>query len=183
MVDKERIMNLDNSYQNNRVYIVTLMGALLASLVVAVLFLLVYKTENTNVRKYSLSNFVIGNNEEITYNIEPEIVVAGNTQMISGWVTENNKYYEYFNYGIDLTRISAYNNVRLALIKDESVFVLPTRVEKDDELRDILNDNVNREWSKFISLLPETYSKTYKEYGMGFVIMDYEGKETLYIIK
>lgn len=176
-------MNLDDSNQNNRLYALTLMGAILTSLVVAVLFLLAYKIEKTHVHRYSLADYVIGNNKEITYNIEPELVLAGKTHLISGWVTEKNKYYDYFNYGIDLTRTCAYNNVKLALIKDDSVYVLPTKIETDEKLRDILRDGINREWSKFVSLLPEAYTNGYKEYGMGFVIRDYEGEETLYIIR
>ena len=167
----------------DRVFLVTLIATTTVSLLVSVLFLLAYRDENWRARRHPLSGYELGENTEITYHIEPQLSTEKNAQVISGWVTENNKFYEYFNYGIDLTRTSAYNHVQFALIHDDTVIVLPTRVEKDDNLKDILNDGINREWSKFISILPNEYSDDYEKCGMGFVVNDYDGKEILYIIK
>ncbi len=166
-----------------RTYEIFLMCTLLALIGVMVILMSIFNSEISEIKVRNLEDYEMGDADDISFCIDQQMVNDENKYVVSGWLVENGKTYEAYNYGMDLTANIAYNNTKVCLIQDDSVLVLPTKMVQRDDVTDIIQDNFSHKNSGFVSCVDSEKLNMEADATLGAITTDPYGKETLYILR
>ena len=71
--------------------------------------------------------------------------------------------------------------MRLCLLNEGKVYVLPTKLEDRPDVTDVMDDGIDYRDCGFQSFVPPACSETMENGKIGFLTRDPDGNETLYI--
>lgn len=165
------------------IYGVTLTGVLLAVAVVMSALFMVYRSELSNLKERRLSEIEIRDIGDITYSIEQEEILDDGNYVIGGWLVENGRTYEAYNYGMDATANIAYSNTTICFIDGDNIYELPTKLVQRDDVTELINDSINHKNSGFVAMFNTEKYNYSADMALGAITKDPNGEERLYIIR
>lgn len=155
----------------------------LAAMGVAALLFCFYREENQHIRIRSRSEFQIGNEGEIEYNIEDENFGSAEDGRIHGWFVRKGQTYDYFNAGMMEAGSGVYNNNHLCYVKDNVVYELPTKLEYREDISDMLDDGVNYAYCGFYARIYGITQAELEDAQLGMIAETPDGEEILYFLR
>lgn len=111
--------------------------------------------EDSTVREEELSSYSVGAVEDIAFHIDSSGYDKNGNYYISGWCVKPGVVYEYYNYGNDAHRSGVYNNMHFGFSDGTRVFLLPTKLERREDVNSLLNDGIDYGFCGFRSILPK----------------------------
>lgn len=166
----------------NRKCISILAATLLAMCIVTLLFWM-YRKENQQVRIRSRSEFQIGDENDIEYEIEEEDFSSEEDCRIHGWFVQKGRTYDYFNAGMMEAGSGVYDNNHLCYVKDDLVYELPTKLAYRGDVNDILSDGTDYAYSGFYARIAGLRLEELENAQMGMIVKMPDGEEILYLLK
>lgn len=159
-----------------------LLVTFLAMGVVTLLFCL-YRRENRSVHIRSRSEFQLGDESEIEYDIEDEDFSSVEDSRIHGWFIRKGHTYDYFNAGMMEAGSGVYNNNHLCYVKDNTVYELPTKLEYRGDISDKINDGIDYAYCGFYARISGISPDEFENVQLGMVVKTTDGEEILYILE
>ncbi|SEP95137.1 hypothetical protein [Butyrivibrio sp. TB] len=151
----------------------------MAIILVVLLSYEVYKNNHVVVR--DISEFSIGDDSSITYEIENPFQLSDDGYYyVSGWFVQKDNMYEYYNYGADLHSEGPYNDMHFCLIENDSCYIIPTKLTRRDDVESVL-EGKEKGYCGFFSRVKGDFDNDEIQYGM--LTVNPEGAETLYVFK
>lgn len=176
MMDKEI-----NSISNKTIY-KWVFGFTGLALVTVSLLLFVFIRQDSHIKERNLSEVTVGDISQVTYSIDSENVNEKGDYIIKGWAVQRGVTYDYYNYGIDDNNSGVYNYMNLCYIKDNKLYVLPTKLEARKDVSEVLNDGIDYRYSGFNARVCEDDMYLTKGYQKAFLFKSPDDEEIVYII-
>ena len=169
--------------KDKRQQTVFLIGVMLLALLTAIVFLLLFQLEESTVKVARLESFPIGNSSEIMYQINEEGVYDDQgTRVIPGWAVKPGKVYPFYNYGNDAYRERVYNNMHLGYTDGINVYILPTKLSKNEDVNTLINNGIDYSYCGFSAFLPDSI-RNIKEKNPVLIWQNLDGTKELFYLE
>lgn len=145
--------------------------------------LVTYYIEQRLCSKCEISSFLIGDINDVSYCIEGYGTNDDGDLLINGWFLKEGISYDYYNYGNDNHSQSVYNNMHIAFVNDEEVYLVPTKLIKREDVNLIIDDGIDYKYSGFTSKLSSTDKYIADEGKLVMVWEDINGIKEIYYLE
>ena len=152
------------------------------ALVAVSLLLFVFIRQDSHIKEKSLSDVTVGEVSQISYSIDSENVNEKGDYIIKGWAVQKGITYDYYKHSIDEYNSGVYNYMNLCYVKDNKLYILPTKLETRPDVTECLNDGIDYRYSGFSARVCEEDVYLTEGYQKAFLFKNPDAKEIVYII-
>ena len=124
----------------------------------------------------------MGDIKQIQYDIEEVTSDKAGNYYIKGWCILKNVRYGYFNYGNNKTSSNVYNNMHLCIIDANKVYILPTKLEKRQDVNEFINDGIDYKYCGYRAKLNNNYISLISEHSWRIILKNIDGEESIYFL-
>lgn len=81
-----------------------------------------------------------------------------------------------------LTSDTVYTNLRLCLIENDTVYVIPTKLSNRDDIETAMGDGIDYHCSDFTAKVPKKHTHLLEKSNLGIIMISPDGENSLYEI-
>lgn len=146
------------------------------------MLLLVYRYEDQHIEVCPLLDFEEGNIQDISYHFDEIRYTQQGDAIIKGWLVRRGITYNSYNYGDDTYRSDVYNYMHLCMVKGDSVYIFPTKLELRSDVSNYINDGIDYRYCGFRARITSKNSDLMSSSLPGMVVQLPDGTEILYCL-
>jgi len=160
---------------------VFLIGVMLFSLVIAILFLVFFESENQSIKVESIEKYAAGDLDDLIYAVYMD--PPGDREVfVTGWAIKPGATHTIYNYGNDMIKECVYNNMRVAFTDGERVYIMPTKLARRDDVDRLIVGDIDYGYCGFTSHIPSGSQALVDDASLVLIWRDPDGTEELYYL-